>query len=157
MLPEEPLLEEPVEDPVEDPPEEPLEEPVEDPFPLDPPIPLELPTDPSCEPPLLLLLLLDPLPFPLDWPHADNGELAIAAVPNKRTLMDFIEIRMHPSGRPREMGKNPTQARRYWVAFGVCTDVPAGSSVVNHDHTSSGVQVHGHEAEQVLGGVAHEL
>jgi hypothetical protein len=28
---------------------------------------------------------------------------------------------------------------------------------VNHDQTSSGVQVHGHVLEQLLGGVAHEL
>ena len=42
----------------------------------------------------------------------------------------------------------------HWVAFGVW---PLMVCPVSQGHTSSGVQVHGHEAEQVLGGVAHEL
>ena len=40
------------------------------------------------------------------------------------------------------------------------TTPPGGASVqndVNQDQTSSGVQVQGQDAEQLLGGVAHEL
>jgi|SRR5450631_904971 len=44
--------------------------------------------------------------------------------------------------------------RHYFVAFGVW---PVTVCPFNHGHTSSGVQVQGHEVEQVLGGVAHEL
>ena len=43
---------------------------------------------------------------------------------------------------------------RHFVAFGVW---PVIVCPVNQGHTSSGVHVHGHDAEQVLGGVAHEL
>ncbi len=42
----------------------------------------------------------------------------------------------------------------YFVAFGVWPTIVWPFS---HGHTSSGVQVHWHDEEQVLGGVAHEL
>ena len=66
----------------------------------------------------------------------------------------------------RQMGSGPVvgwvgpppcemfATRPYFVAFGVW---PLMVWPFNQGHTSSGVQVHGHEAEQLFGGVAHEL
>ena len=52
--------------------------------------------------------------------------------------------------KPRRLLLHPG----HWVAFGVCA---LELGFVSHVHTSSGVQVHGHEAEQVFGAVAQEL
>jgi hypothetical protein len=60
----------------------------------------------------------------------------------------------HGSVVPSHILGDPGNTRRHMlVAFGVW---PARVCPFSQGHTSSGVQVQGHEVEQVLGGVAHE-
>jgi hypothetical protein len=108
-------------------------------FPVLPPLAVWPPSETAPPTPLGLLS-----PVPLDEPHALSR-------PTARTS-EVCKDRMESSFGMANGNRWNREA--HFVAFGVW---PVMVCPVNQGHTSSGVQVQGHEAEQVLGDVAQEL
>ena len=108
-------------------------------FPVLPPLPDWPPSAPDPPTPLGLLS-----PVPLDELHAQSRPTARTS----QVCKDRMESSFWMANG------NRWNREDHFVAFGVW---PLIVCPVNQGHTSSGVQVQGHEAEQVLGDVAQEL